>query len=101
LGGNDAEIGLAEFLEEKKPKNAFERNAVFVYYLQRVAGIPNITLQHIYTCYRYAGLKPPIAFRQSIVDTSYKKQWLNTASLHSIALTMKGTTFVEHDLPSH
>jgi hypothetical protein len=90
---------LKDFFLEKSPKSALETNAVFVYYLQKLAGVRNITINHIYTCYKDVKVKVPGALRQSVIDTSFKKGWIDTKSLEDITISIQGENLVEHDLP--
>lgn len=89
---------LKDFYTEKAPSNAMEKNAVFVYYLQKEAKITAITVNHIYTCYKHVGIPVPGAFRQSLADTSSKKGWIDTKSMENITIPTLGENFVEHDL---
>lgn len=89
---------LKDFYNEKAPSNAMEKNAVFVYYLQKEAKITAITVNHVYTCYKHVGVPVPGAFRQSLADTSSKKGWIDTKSMDSITIPTLGENFVEHEL---
>lgn len=90
---------LKQIFSEKSPKSALERNIVFVYYLQKISELSKITIGHIYTCYKDLSIKPPEKLRQSLADTASKKGWLDTKSMNDIKLSLKGESFVEHDLP--
>lgn len=90
---------LRDFYAEKSPANAMECNAVFVYFLQQIAGIDSITIDHIYSCYKDVGIKYPNALRQSIADTSSRRGWLDTKSFDDIKIATPGENYVEHDLP--
>lgn len=90
---------LRSFYEAKKPANAMESNAVFVYYLQMIAGVGPITLSHIYSCYKNVGARIPAALRQSLADTAFHKGYIDTSSFDSIKLATPGENFVEQDLP--
>jgi hypothetical protein len=93
------DFSLTDFYAAKSPQNAMESNVVFVYYLQRIAQVAGISINHIYTCYKYVSIKYPNALRQSIADTSSRKNWLDTGSFDNIRLSTAGENFVEHDLP--
>lgn len=90
---------LRSFYDIKKPGNAMERNAVFVYYLKMIAGIEAITLDHVYSCYKNVEAKVP-SLRQSLKDTAYHKGYVDTASFDAIKLGVPGENFVEQDLPA-
>lgn len=92
--------GLQEFYEQYNAKSNFEKNLVFVYWLQEVAGITKITQDHIFTCYRnIAGVKAPTALYQSLIDTSKRKGWLDTTNTEDVKATISGVNYLEHDLP--
>jgi len=90
---------LKDFFASKSPSAAREINAVIVYYLQKVAGIQGISVDHVYTCYKHLGERVPGAFRQSLFDTASKKGWIDTKSLDNITVTTLGENLVEHELP--
>lgn len=90
---------LRLFYKEKSPSSGFERNLVFVHFLQKEKNKSGITPNHIYTCYNLVEVKSPTALRQSIIDTSNKKKWLDTSNMDSITVTLNGEMFVRHDLP--
>lgn len=89
---------LRDFYQKKKTSSAQEKNAVFVYYLAKIANIKNINLNHIYSCYKEVGEKMPGALKQSLADTSSKKGWIDTASMSDIKITIKGEGLVEREL---
>lgn len=89
---------LKSFYSSKKPQSALQKNAIFVYYLDKIAVIKNINLNHIYTCYKEVGEKMPQALKQSLADTSSKKGWVDTKSMADIKITIKGESLVEHEL---
>ncbi|HEX9722210.1 MAG TPA: hypothetical protein VGA53_03005 [Candidatus Paceibacterota bacterium] len=99
LSSKGGKQDLQDFFAQKQPVTAFEHNVVFVYYLQKIQNMSAITLDHIYTCYKYAGAKLPSAFRQSVVDTSHKKHFLDTRSLKDIRVATKGENYVDYQLP--
>jgi hypothetical protein len=99
LRGNKSIPSLKFFVDEKKPGPAKEFNAVAVYYLQKIAGLQKITLDHAYTCYSEAERRPPEAFRQSFIDTKNKEGWVEFDSAGNLRVPHRGSVFVEHDLP--
>jgi hypothetical protein len=91
---------LRELYKTKKPTSGFEKNVVFVYYLQQTLGMKSgITPNHIYTCYKSVGEKFPAALKQSLIDTARRKGWIDTRDTNSIKLSTIGENLVEHDLP--
>jgi len=96
--GNTKSLSLRDFYVTKKPSNAMESNAVFVYFLQMVVGIKAITLDHIYSCYKNVDAKIP-ALRQSVANAVFHKGYLDTTSYDAIKIAIPGENFVEQDLP--
>lgn len=92
---------LKEFYDEKAPSTNIETNTVFVYYLEKLLNIKNITVDHIYTCYKeVVRLRVPGNLKQSIVDTASNRYgYLNGADMQDIKLNVRGENLVEHDLP--
>jgi len=91
---------LKDFFKEKSPATNIENNAVFVYYLEKILGINNITVDHIFTCYKEAGSRIPGNLKQSIVDTASSRYgYLDGRDMQNIKVAVFGENLVEHDLP--
>lgn len=88
-----------DFYEEKKPSASNEFNSVAVYYLSEILELSGITPNHIYTCYKEASQRAPVAFIQSLRDTASRNGYIDTADINNIKIPMRGKNFVEHDLP--
>lgn len=99
LSSKNGKEELKAFYTKKAPSNAMERNTVFVYYLERIANVSNINTDHVYTCYKNVGEKVPGALRQSLLDTSSRKGWIDTKLMENIKLSIHGENLVEHELP--
>lgn len=99
LRGDKSVPSFSAFHSEKAPRNAKEFNAVAVYYLQKILGLPQITLDMVYTCYAEAHQKPPEAFRQSFIDTKNREGWVEFDENGYLKVPHRGSVFVEHDLP--
>lgn len=90
---------LRDFFNTYKTNSNMEKNLIFVYWLQELAKIDQISVDHIFTCYRsISGIKAPAALYQSLIDTSTRKGWLDTSSVESIKVTIPGVNYLEHDL---
>lgn len=89
---------LKDFYSKKSPSTAMEKSAVFVYYLQKIAGTKGIGVNHIYTCYKNVNEKVPGALRQSLLDTSSRKGWIDTKSMENITITTQGENLIEYEL---
>lgn len=81
---------LKSFVTKYKTTSGFAYNLVFVYYLQKIVGVKNISANHIYTCYMDLSVKFPSNIRQSLIDTKNKKGWIDTSSMTNICLTTVG-----------
>lgn len=98
LAGQGDKPSLKDFFSNYKARSQWEKNVIFVYYLQNIAKVTPITTNHIYTCYRNVGTKIPGAFKQSLWDTASDKGWIDTSSLENIKLTTQGINYIEHDM---
>lgn len=100
LNGEGGNQSLQDFHNQYSVKSNFERNLIFVYYLQNILKISNISIDHVFTCYRNVPkLKIPGNLKQSLFDTAFKKDWIDTTSTENIHLTVTGTNHLEHDMP--
>jgi len=100
LSGAGKEISLRDFYAKYIPSSNFERNLIFTYYLSNKINLSKITLDHIFTFYRdIPNTKAPNALHQSLIDTSKRKGWIDTASTEDIKVTVPGINYLEHDLP--
>lgn len=90
---------LKEYFGQFISKSFFERNLVFIYYLERVLKMENIGINHVYTCYKNVSEKVPGNLYQSLVDTKNAKGWIDTKDITNIKITIAGENFVEHDFP--
>ncbi len=101
LSGGDKCERLKEYYSTFDAKSNFDKNLIFIYYLEHKLGINNITVDHVFTCYRdIPTVKAPEALRQSLIDTSKRKGWLDTSDTENITVTIPGVNFIEHDMPS-
>lgn len=91
---------FGDFATEKEPKDFNERNAVIVYWLTRVAGLNEATVDQVYTCYKDRGWRVPADLRNSLSRTASRKGWIDSSSMQSLKLTISGENFVEHELPT-
>lgn len=99
LSGGKKGRSLRDFYSQYAPSSNLERNLVFIYYLEHIAGIKAITIDHVFTCYRnIKKLKAPVQLYQSLVDTRKLKGWLDTSSIDDIKLTVPGINYLEYDM---
>jgi hypothetical protein len=88
---------LKEFFAEFVSKSFFEKNLLFIYYVERVLHVEAIGINHIYTCYKHVGEKVPGNLYQSIVDTKNQKGWIESKEINNLRITIAGENYVEHD----
>jgi hypothetical protein len=97
LSGAGEMQSLNEFFQQYKASKFYEYNLIFCYYLQEVAGITPITIDHVFTCYRHISkLRTPKALSQSLFDTSRRQGWIDTSSLDNITVSLDGINHIEH-----
>lgn len=97
-GTLDGQPSLVEFMDSKLPITNEERNLVFLYYLQFVVAQDNITLDHLYTCYRKAKIRAPQNMAHSVQMTMRHYGWLSGPN-DSLTVTPEGKAYVDEQLP--
>ncbi|MBT3044319.1 MAG: hypothetical protein KME67_15765 [Candidatus Thiodiazotropha sp. (ex Codakia orbicularis)] len=90
---------FSDFYNEKSPGSTAEFNAVAVYYLIKMKGHKEVTLNQAYTCYSEVKKKPAEHFKQSFRDTQNKQGYIEFTDEGNIVIPHRGVVFVEHDLP--
>lgn len=88
---------LVDFSSEFSPKSNFEYNLLFVYYLDKVLNEKNISVNHLYTCYKELGLQVPNIY-QSIADTKRRKGWIDTKDMNDLKVPITGENYLEHNM---
>jgi len=91
--------GFSEFGGEKNPTTHLMKCTVAVYYLGRVLGVAGININHVFTCFRDANWRLPSDLQNTLWETASRHGWLDTTDMDNIALTTRGETMVEYDLP--
>lgn len=89
---------LKDFYGRYNAKTNYEKNLVFVYYLQNVLKSDEIGLNHIYSCYKHVGERVPGDLYQSIRDTKKNQGWLDISNMNKITVPVAGENYFEHDL---
>lgn len=98
LSGGGNNLRLKDFHAQYLVTSNLERNLIFAYYLQHKLGLSDITLNHVFTCYREVGVKVPGALLQSLRDTANRRGWLDTSITDDLKVTVTGMNYLEHDL---
>lgn len=99
LSGKSVGKSLKEFVEEKKPSTNIERTPVFIYYLQNTLQITDITIDHVFSCYKDIGVRLPQNLQQNLNDIASSKYGYIEVNGGKYKLSILGTNLVEHDLP--
>jgi len=88
-----------ELVNEKQPKDRQDVASLAVYYLQKVLETPNISINHIYTCFKDIGYRVFSYYDRALRNVSARKGWIDTKDLNDIKMTPVGENYIEHDLP--
>src|SRR5579871_89024 len=99
LAARNGDPSLKDFCAPFAPSSAKEWNLLFLYFVQKHERANPVTQDHIYTCYKTFGARPPAAFSQSLFDTARKSGWIEVSGLSDLRLTIVGENYVEHDFP--
>lgn len=99
LSGTDSIKSLKDFMEEKKPVSNVQKTTAFVYYLQNLLELDEITIDHIFTCYKSMNYRIPNNLQQNLSDTSSSKYGYINRKDGKYSMTIFGSNLIEHDLP--
>lgn len=88
-----------DFIDDKAPTNNYERQAVSIYYLEKILDLQSVTSDHVFTAFREAGWRIPSDFRNSLATTASHKGWIDSSDMENLTVTTSGINAVEHDLP--
>lgn len=99
LSGTDSIKSLKDFMEEKKPVSNVQKTTAFVYYLQNLLELDEITIDHIFTCYKSMNYRIPNNLQQNLSDTSSSKYGYINRKDGKYSMTIIGSNLIEHDLP--
>lgn len=89
LVGNLDTKDIRTFLGDYKPKNHYDNIVLFTLYLEN-KGISPASFDQIYTCYRDAQIKTPVAFSQAFIDLRGKKGFIEFSDPANVTLTERG-----------
>jgi len=95
LKANKTHPALVEFMDSKFPITNEERNIVFIYYLQHLLNLKDITVDHIYTCFREAKIRAPLNIQKTLIHDD----WVKVAKNGTLSLSAAGKKYVEQNLP--
>lgn len=94
----DGKKSFKDFALEKLPSTNEKKCTVALYYLSHELGIENITINHIFTCYKNVNWRVADLYNVLTLIAS-RKGWADTKSMENIVITTHGENLVEHDLP--
>ncbi|MEN0054529.1 MAG: hypothetical protein AAGC65_12730 [Mucilaginibacter sp.] len=90
----DGKESLTNFYEKYQLKTDQERNLLFVYYLNQVLEITEVTFDHIYTCYDILDLKVSENLPQTVRNTSSRTGWIEVKT-STISITIRGSNQIK------
>lgn len=89
VGGLDTK-DIKTFINEYDPKNHYDNIVLFTLYLES-KGITPASFNQIYTCYRDAEIKTPVAFAQAFIDArGNKRAFIEFTDPTNVTLTERG-----------
>jgi len=87
-----------DFAKEKAPSNLRQKCTVAVYYLVNVLELEAATASHVLTFFKEVGWPVP----GDLLNTMHQagsEGWLDTKNAEDVKVTLRGESFVEHQLP--
>jgi hypothetical protein len=95
----DGSPSLRDFFAEKKPPDQQSQFAVIVYYLTKILGLSNVSVNHVYAALKDVGKRVPSDIAQIARNTANRKGWLDSSDSNDLKVTTGGENYVEQDLP--
>ena len=89
---------LKDFAAEKGPASHIDKCTVSVYYLINTADIEEVTMDHVFTCYKHMSWRLPSDLSNMLAQAG-TQGYLDVTDRTNIRLTTHGENLVEHDLP--
>ena len=99
LSGKGVIKSLKDFVSEKKPATNIERTAVFIYYMQNILNLSEITVDHVFSCYKNIGVRLPQNLPQNLNDTASSRYGFIEVDNGKYTVSILGINLIEHDLP--
>lgn len=87
---------LKSYFDRLKPTKFPERNAIIVYYMDRVMGLTGITPDHINTAYKAIKINPPADLYQSLLSTASDTKYYSTSDTSDMRILDNGVNYVEN-----
>ena len=89
---------LKDFVADKTPSSNIQKTAVFVYYLQHILKVEEVSIDHIFTCYKTLGYRMPINLQQNLSDTCSSRYGYISRTDGKYSMTVVGNNYVEFDM---
>jgi hypothetical protein len=67
--------------------------------LKTELGVSNVTLSHVFTCFKDAHWRVPPDLANALALTAHRKGWVDTRDTDDLSVTTHGENLIEHDLP--
>lgn len=97
-GRNSDGKSLKDFIAGKNVTSNVQKTTAFVYYLENILNIEEITIDHIFTCYKSMGFRMPNNLQQNLSDTSSSRYGYISRKGSKYTMTVVGTNYIEFDL---
>ncbi len=90
---------LEAFVEEKQPRNQYEKNLVACFYLAEMMGL-TVDTEHVLAVYQAVKeWDPPAHPHTSLQNTASKHGWIDTADMKNIKVVWQGDNYVRNKMP--
>lgn len=99
----DGKQTFRDFYRLKQPSGNQEVVTVAVYYLQKIVGVSNISVNHVYTSIKELsdqGVRLPANIETTLSDIVRRKAWIESSDSNGWVVTVRGENFIEQDLIS-
>ncbi len=89
---------FSTFVKHKKFTSHVQFVTISIYYLEKIMNLQNITIDHVYTCYKNINKRPPNNLVQCFKDASGKRfGYIDFSDRANIKIPHIGVTLVEND----
>ena len=95
LAGGSDKPSLKEFVKGRIARNNYQRCALYVHYLNKVAGYDNVSQPMLKSCFKAMGFKPPANMSVSIHEGIKKYEFFTIPGRGLVALDAAGRKYVK------
>jgi len=100
LSSKEEVDSLRGYFEGKKPATHIETFAVLTLWLRNNKGMPDASVDEMWSLYKVLGQRQPKNLIQTFRDGKSKKSYFESNDNGRYFITSYGETFVDHDLPA-